>query len=94
MITDRMFLLAARTLADAVTAERLAAGAIYPPVGALREVTRAIALEVAGEAVRAGVAGISPADDLEATVDGAMWWPAYVPYLPARPVERRRAAET
>ncbi len=93
-ITDRMFLLAARTLADAVTAERLATGAIYPPVGALREVTRAIALEVAGEAVRAGVAGISPADDLEATVDGAMWWPAYVPYLPARPVERRRAAET
>ena len=89
-----MFLLAARTLADAVTTDRLATGAIYPPVGALREVTRAIALEVAGEAVRAGVAGISREDDLEATVDGAMWWPDYVPYLPARPVERRRAAET
>ena len=89
-----MFLLAARTLADAVTAERLATGAIYPPVGDLRAVTRAIAIEVAGEAVRAGVAGISPADDLEAIVDGAMWWPAYVPYVPARPAERRRAAET
>ena len=93
-ITDRMFLLAARTLADAVTGDRLAAGAIYPPVGDLREVTRAIALEVAGEAVRAGVAGISATDDLEAIVDGAMWWPAYVPYVPARPAERRRAAET
>jgi hypothetical protein len=27
-------------------------------------------------------------------VDGAMWWPAYVPYLPARVGERRRAGET
>ena len=90
-----MFLLAARTLADAVTAERLATGAIYPPVGALREVTRAIALEVArrGRARRCR-RGSRRTDDLEATVDGAMWWPAYVPYVPARPVERRRAAET
>ena len=93
-ITDRMFLLAARTLAGAVTAERLATGAIYPPVGDLRAVTRSIALEVAREAVRSGVAGISPEDDLEATIDGAMWWPAYVPYVPARPTERRRSGET
>jgi malate dehydrogenase (oxaloacetate-decarboxylating) len=91
-ITDRMFLLAARTLAAAVSPERLAAGAIYPPVGDLRTVTRAIALEVTGEAVRSGVAGI-PGDDLEAVVDGAMWWPAYVPYLPGRPTERRRFGE-
>ena len=93
-ITDRMFLLAARTLAAAVTGDRLATGALYPPVGDLRAVTRAIALEVAGEAVRSGVAGISPDTDLVATVDGAMWWPEYVPYLPARPTERRRFGET
>ena len=50
-------------------------------------------LEVAGEAVRAGCRRRSRprAFDLEATVDGAMWWPAYVPYVPARAVERRRA---
>ena len=53
-ITDRMFLLAARTLADAVTGERLAAGAIYPPVDDLRAVTRAIALDVARRGGRAG----------------------------------------
>ena len=92
-ITDRMFLLAARTLAEAVTDARLAAGALYPPVGELRTVTRAIAVGVAREAVERGLAGISAADDIEATVDDAMWWPAYVPYEPARPVERRRAGE-
>jgi malic enzyme len=93
-ITDRMFLLAARTLADAVTDARLARGALYPAVGDLRAVTRAIALVVAREAVAAGLAGISADDDIEATIDRAMWWPAYAPYVPARPVERRRAGET
>ena len=92
-ITERMFLLAARTLADAVTPDRLAAGAIYPPVGDLRAVTRSIATVVAREAIDAGLAGIPADTDIHAVIDGAMWWPAYVPYLPARHAERRRAAE-
>ena len=93
-ITDRMFLLAARTLVAAVTDERLATGALYPPVGDLRSVTRAIAIAVAGEAVETGLAGISPDEDFEALIEGAMWSPAYVPYIPARPTERRRITET
>ena len=92
-ITPRMFLLAARALAAAVTDERLASGGLYPPVGALRAVSRTIAIEVAREAVVAGVAGIDPAIDIDALVDAATWWPAYVPYVPARPVERRRDGE-
>ena len=81
-ITDRMFLLAARTLADAVTPERRATGALYPPAADLRAVSRAIALAVAWEAIEQGLAAIAPASDadLEAMVDAAMWWPAYVPY--------------
>jgi malate dehydrogenase (oxaloacetate-decarboxylating) len=90
-ITDRMFLLAARTLADAVTDERLASGAIYPRIGDLRAVTRAIAISVARETVRAGLARVSPETDIDAVIDAAMWWPAYVPYVPARRAERRRA---
>jgi malic enzyme len=95
-ITDTMLLLAARTLAGAVTAERLATGAIYPAIADLRAVTRAIALAVATEAVGSGVAAVPAADaqDLERVIDGAMWWPAYVPYVPARPTERRRSGET
>ena len=99
-ITQRMFLLAARTLADAVSADRLASGALYPPVDSLRAVSRSIAVVVATEAVREGLAGIagadgSPPDDaaIAAAVDGAMWWPDYVPYTPARVAERRRETE-
>ena len=82
-VTDRMFLLAARTLAGAVTDDRLAVGAIYPPVSGLRAVTRAIATVVAREAVDAGLAGIASDTDIDAVIDRAMWWPVYVPYTPA-----------
>jgi malic enzyme len=85
-VTDRMFLLAAGELAAAATDERLETGALYPPVTALRGVSRSIAIAVAREA--------GTVDDPEAAVDAAMWWPEYVPYLPARPAERRRSTET
>ncbi|CAN5492303.1 MAG: NAD-dependent malic enzyme [Acidimicrobiia bacterium] len=78
-VSDEMILAAARTLAEAVTQERLDAGALYPPVRALRQVSRAIALAVAGEAITSGLAR-SSLETLEADVDAAMWWPTYVPY--------------
>jgi malate dehydrogenase (oxaloacetate-decarboxylating) len=89
-ITPRMFLLAAQTLAGVVTDERLATGALYPPVADLRAVSRAIAIRIAREAIDAGLAAIDPDTDIEALIDGAMWWPEYVPYEPARPGDRRR----
>lgn len=76
-----MVLSAARTLAGLVTDDRLAVGALYPPVSSLREVSRAITLAVAREAIVSGL-GHSSLDTLEADVDAAMWWPRYVPYLP------------
>ncbi len=90
-VTDRMFLLAARALADLVTTERLSTGALYPPVDQLRAVSRRIAITVATEA--GSVEGAADTS-VEAAVDAAMWWPAYVPYEPLRPAERRRANET
>ena len=62
---------------------RLAAGALYPPIADLRPVSRSIALSVAGEAIRSGLAAAMDEDALVAAVDAAMWWPAYVPYHPA-----------
>jgi malic enzyme len=80
---DRLFLVAARTLATQVPEERLAAGAIYPTVDRLREVTRAIALAVATAAREDGLAALASDADLRAAVDAAMWWPDYVPYVAA-----------
>ena len=80
---DRFFLVAARTLAVQVPDDRLAIGAIYPSVDRLRVVTRAIAHAVATTARVDGVAGLPVEADLDAAIDAAMWWPDYVPYLPA-----------
>jgi malic enzyme len=80
---DELFLVAARTLAEQVSPDRLAAGALYPPVEDLRSVTRAVARAVATTAVAAGVSGLAKGADVQAAVDAAMWWPDYVPYLVA-----------
>ena len=80
VVTDAMLLVAAHTLVDQVAPERLSIGALYPAAHDLRRVSREIAVAVAREAVTSGVAGIAPDTDIEAAVDAAMWWPAYVPY--------------
>lgn len=79
VITDAMFLTAAQTLADFVTPERLETGSLYPSAGALREVSRLIAIKVIAE-VRGAKEEELPA--IAADVEAAMWWPQYVPYRP------------
>jgi malate dehydrogenase (oxaloacetate-decarboxylating) len=81
-ITDEMFLLAAQTLADMVSPERLAAGALYPAVSELREVSRQIAAKVVCQSRDCGVGRLYRDDEVLAAVDSAIWFPAYLPYLP------------
>ena len=88
---DGVFLAAARSLADCVTDDRMATGALYPPVSELRSVTRAIARSVAGAAVALGISPLPDPADADAAVDAAMWWPDYVPYEPAP--DRRSAVD-
>jgi malic enzyme len=76
-ITDAMLLAAARTLAGLVSTERLAEGALYPPLAGLRAISRAVAAAVAGEAQRSGLAQMAPRQEPEAAVDAAIWTPAY-----------------
>jgi malic enzyme len=76
-ITDRMFLVAATTLAAMIPADRLAAGALYPRLADLRPISRAIAVAVAREARDAGVAPAATDQEIESAVDAAMWIPAY-----------------
>jgi malic enzyme len=82
-ITDEMFLLAAATLAEMVSPERLAAGALYPAISELREVSRQIAAKVVCQSRDCGVGRLYRDEEVMDAVDSAIWYPAYLPYQPA-----------
>jgi malic enzyme len=81
-LTDDVFLAAARELASLVSAERLACGAIYPPINELRSVTRRIAIAVVRSLRDAGTGRRWPDDEIERAVDQAIWRPEYLEYVP------------
>ena len=76
-VTDRMFLVAATTLASLVSADRLEQGALYPQIADLGEISRTVAVAVAREALDSGVSLLAPGADVEAAVDAARWVPSY-----------------
>ena len=63
--------------ASLVSADRVAHGALYPPVADLRRVSRAVATAVATQASQDGVARLAPGDDIGKAVAAAMWYPSY-----------------
>jgi len=82
-VTDGLFTVAAKTLAEQVVQADLDQGALLPPVRELRRLSAVIAVAVAREARRAGLARASVTDEaLPAAVDAAMWTPAYAAYDP------------
>jgi malic enzyme len=74
-ITDRMFLVAARTLAETVTDDDLANGAIYPDQSRLREVSAKVAVAIVREARDAGVGRLISDHEVEEKVQKQMWFP-------------------
>jgi malate dehydrogenase (oxaloacetate-decarboxylating)(NADP+) len=76
-ITDHMFLAAARTLAEMVTDEELAAGALYPSLTNIRSVSLRIAAAVAREAYDAGLARGPQPDEISGHIAAQMYDPSY-----------------
>jgi len=76
-ITDEMFLAAARALAGEVTESSLDEGSIYPPLPDIREVSVAIAVDVAEVAYDQGLAREPRPEDLEAHVRSQVYSVAY-----------------
>lgn len=74
-VEDRLFLAAARELADCVTAERLAEHALYPPVSELRAVSARVAAAVIREAVRSGQGVLPDSRSADQLVADSMWRP-------------------
>jgi malic enzyme len=81
-VTDEVFLVAARELAALVTAERLASGAVYPPIAELRGVSRRIAVAVVRHLRDTGYGRQYRDEEIEPAVDRAMWWPEYMAFEP------------
>lgn len=77
VITDRMFEVAATTLAGLVPAYRLARGALYPRLADLRQTSLAIAVAVAEEAVSSGAASMPADSDVREVISATRWMPTY-----------------
>ncbi len=76
-ITDPMFVAAAHAVAEAVTDEDLAQGALYPSIDRLRSVTPIVARAVARAAVLSGAADDSTETEIEGRIAAIRWDPAY-----------------
>ena len=81
-ITDSMVMEAAQTLADHTD---ISGGRVYPSIQQLREVSIQIAVRVARQAIREGVAAerrvrVMTEDELMAFVRRRYWVPKYLPY--------------
>ncbi len=82
-VTDSMFLVAAKAVAECVSEERLKTGAIYPDQSEMRAVSARIAAGVIRDAQRQGLGRIIPDGEIEKLVADGMWYPEYRPYVPA-----------
>lgn len=80
VITDSMFLVAARAMATCVSRSRFDKGAVYPSPNALRDVSHTLACAVAREAGRLNVGRRMADDEIEQAVRDAMWYPDYAAY--------------
>ena len=82
-LTDDAFRVAAHALSELTSDERLASGALYPPISALRSVSRTVAVALVRHLRDSGAGRWLEDDAIEPAIDRAMWSPAYLPYEPA-----------
>ena len=80
-ITDEMFFVAAKTLANQVMAADLDLGRLYPPFTRIRTVSTAIAMAVAELVYERGLAQHPRPADLSAFVRSVMYEPVYRGYV-------------
>jgi len=82
-VSDAMFHVAARTVAESVGAEDLARGTLLPPLEGIRELSIRVATAVLHLAVEEGSSEVSLPEDVEGWVRERAWEPVYPEYVPA-----------
>jgi malate dehydrogenase (oxaloacetate-decarboxylating) len=86
-VTNGMFVAAARALSALSPMRANPTASLYPPLEEIRSVSRQVALAVAQEAQRVGLAAPLPEDKLIAKIERTMWTPHYRPYCRAEIVQ-------
>lgn len=80
LITEAMFMTAAKALAECSPAKIDPEANLLPPLNDIREVSFKVALAVAKEAIASGLADVDSTENLENRIRGLMWKPEYLPY--------------
>jgi malate dehydrogenase (oxaloacetate-decarboxylating)(NADP+) len=80
-VVDEMFFVAARALAQEVSADDLEQGRVYPPLARIREVSATVAAAVAEVAYRRGLATKPMPDDIYGYIKSLMYEPGYQSYV-------------
>ncbi|MBW2268065.1 MAG: NAD-dependent malic enzyme [Deltaproteobacteria bacterium] len=80
-VDEALFLVAARTLAEYVSADRLELGALFPEQSELRSVSSRIAAAVVRYASQQNLGRPFADDEVERVVEEGTWSPGYVPVV-------------
>ena len=82
-LPEEVFLAAARALVEVVGRATHPGAPLFPPLGQLRVVSRAVAGAVARALVEAGAAPPLEPEEIERRIAAQVWEPEYLPYRPA-----------
>ncbi len=72
-----MFIVAAEAVADQITKEDFSKGLIYPPIKNIRDVSVNVAIKVAEEIFRSGLARVKKPKDIRKFIQRKMYEPGY-----------------
>ena len=76
-VTDEMFVVAARAVADQVTQAELDSGLLYPPQSNILETEVAVAVKVSETIFARSLAGVEKPADVRSFVEGRLYKPEY-----------------
>jgi malic enzyme len=79
-VPESFFMIAAKTLAECITPDRLDNGALYPDQSRLRDISARIAANVIREAKRLNIGRMIPDGEIDQLVRESMWFPDYAEY--------------
>jgi malate dehydrogenase (oxaloacetate-decarboxylating)(NADP+) len=77
-VTDELFVVAARAVADQVTQPELDSGSLYPPQSNILQTEIAVAVKVAETIFAQGLAGVEKPADVRKFVEAQLYTPEYV----------------